>query len=609
MADRSGAPLADVCVTTGAGRQAPAVTSPEGDYVLHDVAPGRTTVEFIPNCGAAPQPRNLLVQWWSGQDSAATATPVKVVVGALTTGFDATLQEGGVVAGVVHGLSLHQLGGVFLSLLPYPGPSGDIADALVGTSGAAAATAADAQTVSTNLAADGAALVRSPAAPGRFEGVGIPTGSYLLMAESLDSLLASVVFHGGAGSAGTSPFTALSVTAGATTEGANLDFPPTGILSAHVSFPTGEAEHSVCLVLLPRSAPLGLFLAEPLRPDGTFTVSGVSAATYRLQFDPCEATNVAPATIETSVLGGATTVVAATLPVGSVISDTVTGAGRPLRGACVTATSIDGSSSLPALAVTDRQGSYRIEGLARGTYGLGASACRKSQLANSVYPSPVTIGTAQRIEGLKLELTFGGTITGTVEAATVRPVGGLCVLAFRRPGGAVHVAVSARHGSYTLRDLGAGRYTLAERPGCGSDLLWTPVYAGGSLVPDGGSVVSVAAGRTTSGVDISVPRGGSISGLVTAASSVAPPSGVCVVAVPRSSTGLASSFASTANGSYTISGLAPGKYRVGFASGCGADGFRTLWYRDSLSERSTTLVTVVAGTATSAIDVRLAAGS
>jgi hypothetical protein len=100
---------------------------------------------------------------------------------------------------------------------------------------------------------------------------------------------------------------------------------------------------------------------------------------------------------------------------------------------------------------------------------------------------------------------------------------------------------------------------------------------------------------------------GAISGTVTAAAGGATLSGICVTATPPGPGGGSATTAS--DGSYTISGLAPGPYSVEFATGCGNTGnYAPQWWNGASSQTSGTPVQVSAGATASPIDAQLQAG-
>jgi outer membrane protein OmpA-like peptidoglycan-associated protein len=103
---------------------------------------------------------------------------------------------------------------------------------------------------------------------------------------------------------------------------------------------------------------------------------------------------------------------------------------------------------------------------------------------------------------------------------------------------------------------------------------------------------------------------GSISGTVTAAVG-GDLGGVCVVALLNGSD-IAASAVTAVNGTYAISGLAPGNYGVYFEPGCGGGDYATQWYSGTLSGTQSSPGILVATTATSPainINALMSAGS
>jgi hypothetical protein len=100
---------------------------------------------------------------------------------------------------------------------------------------------------------------------------------------------------------------------------------------------------------------------------------------------------------------------------------------------------------------------------------------------------------------------------------------------------------------------------------------------------------------------------GAISGIVTAANGGATLGGICVTATPPGSGG--GSAVTGSDGTYTISGLAPGGYSVEFATGCGNTGnYAPQWWNGASSQSSGSPVQVSAGATASPINAQLQTG-
>ncbi|HEY1644508.1 MAG TPA: carboxypeptidase-like regulatory domain-containing protein [Streptosporangiaceae bacterium] len=99
---------------------------------------------------------------------------------------------------------------------------------------------------------------------------------------------------------------------------------------------------------------------------------------------------------------------------------------------------------------------------------------------------------------------------------------------------------------------------------------------------------------------------GGISGTVTSGQGGPALSGACVRVVPRAAGRAAGFTATTAGGSYRVTGLAPGRYTVRFSSGCGASGYATQWWPDAATAGAAAVITVPSGAVTTGIGAALA---
>jgi hypothetical protein len=163
-------------------------------------------------------------------------------------------------------------------------------------------------------------------------------------------------------------------------------------------------------------------------------------------------------------------------------------------------------------------------------------------------------------------------------------------------------------GSYTIRGLPSGSYTLLySATGTGFALSGTYVD-GGALSYDLGSATQYAVtGGTTTSASFSVPAVGGISGTVTD-SSGAPLAGVDVADYDASGVRLSADAATTAvDGTYTIADLLPGSYEIEF-SGLAGSNLAAAYFGGS-SFATATKVTVASGATTPSINAALGAGA
>ena len=147
---------------------------------------------------------------------------------------------------------------------------------------------------------------------------------------------------------------------------------------------------------------------------------------------------------------------------------------------------------------------------------------------------------------------------------------------------------------------------------------WLPQWYRGFTTffpPRKPTLVRVAAGRTTSGIDAALKLGGEIDGTVRSKSGKTL-SGVCVGAVRAGKVTFpagvlsAPSPASGRHGGYALHALFPGKYVVEFTLGCGNRGnYAPQWWRDSATRGHATAIRVAGGKVVRHVDAALPPGA
>jgi hypothetical protein len=242
---------------------------------------------------------------------------------------------------------------------------------------------------------------------------------------------------------------------------------------------------------------------------------------------------------------------------------------------CVTVFQIPSRSSTNGAVFSGRTsvtpaGRFVLSGLAPGSYGVHFGPCR----AESGF------GTRDTFDSLDSSIGewYGGAARGdgyagaaTLSASVRVPVLGRTVTPLR--------PLILADVDYTAGLSGVARLAA---------MIGRPVATGAAVV----RVAGASAGR--------------ISGTVTDAAGK-PLAGICVAAFPANG-GFATPVATAADGTYTDSGLVPGKLAVGFAPGCGNSGnYLMQWYGGGEFPPGT-LVKVVAGQTTTGINAALQHG-
>lgn len=313
------------------------------------------------------------------------------------------------------------------------------------------------------------------------------------------------------------------------------------------------------------------------------------------------------------VAGQTTTGIDARIPVAGSISGVVRDDdGQPHERVCVSAVPSLAAGNLQVNAVTAADGAYTIERLTPGTYRVQLSDCG-GVTAVRWYPgvlaygdaTPVVVGEAAAVTGIDGVYGRGIHVAGTVRGVDGEPVSGVGV--------AVYDGIT---GSYTGRGAftdAAGRYKIVGLRGTvyklkfyGSrhnDLVerWWP----GVPLQVAAAPVSLVAGVSLDDVDMMLPKGGRITGTVTAPGG-GPAYGVCVYAT-NPLTGQGDGVSTGADGTFVLRALDEGTYRV-FYRGCRTENYAPRYYGGTDDPATADPVVVALGEETAGIDAALSAG-
>jgi hypothetical protein len=351
---------------------------------------------------------------------------------------------------------------------------------------------------------------------------------------------------------------------------------------------------------------------------GQYTLSGLASGYYTLSFAPsynalAPVKEYVPSLDEhaAGVREPANTTLNVSLLHGGKVTGRVTdGSDIPLSNINVYAS--DGV--MGASGNTNMNGEYTITGLPSGAYTITFTPWSSmAQFAIQNYSVTVSVAAPNTTPDVNGVLTvMAGFITGTVRVAdTGLPVSfGQVVIQgidnHYEGYGYIPCYCGLPAGSYGFRGLAPGRYrVLASSPGS----VYIPTYYGGAFTAESATVITVTSGVTRTGVDITLPAGGQISG------TVADTGGYLVtdigVDVLDAGGALVASSTTNNSGAYVTSpGLPSGNYRVHFHSGsskwfCTTDFYSTRYYSGSNSLEQATLVSVVQGSVTSNVDAVL----
>jgi hypothetical protein len=338
---------------------------------------------------------------------------------------------------------------------------------------------------------------------------------------------------------------------------------------------------------------------------GTYTISTLKPGKYTVTFSGCGSTagygygTHAYAT-PVKVLGGATTkgINAVLTSTGGVISGTVTAAtgGAKLAGICVVAQSLSGD----VRATTASNGTYDVAGLVPASYSMSfAPGCGNSgnYLSNRP-PGTVTVAAGSTAKHVNAAMVSGGRITGTVTAgsASGAKLAGICVDAYAT--GGYGTGTTTATGTYSIKGLTSATYFIDFTTGCGN----TDKFGYQQFQQTG---VTVTEGTTTPDVNVAMIAEGGISGTVTDSTNGAKLSGMCIYLSTGSNGPGGPNGSTIGNGTYAITGIAPGTYNVGINDGDYGCGNVSPYGYGAFT--TTAAITVRAGKSTS-LDAALVAG-
>jgi hypothetical protein len=554
------------------------VTNAQGQYSA-SLPPGTYKVRFNGGCGSTSQ---YVTQWNGGFSQPSDAPAVDVNAG-ITTNVPAVI-------------------------VATSGSTGSISGVVTSGGTGVSGICIDAQAVS----AGGPPGFVSTGAGGTYTLGGLNPGTYI------------VEFSDGCGQTGSYSAeyyknqaaewqaTWLSVSAGQTVTGINASMTAGGSIGGTVTGTGGAPLDNVCV---DASSP-AYFGTTRTGTNGAYSISGLPPSTYTVTFSPCGAGPYMPTSSIAVVTTNATTTVNATLALGATISGTVTnGSGTGLGYVCVDISPVGQSSYFYYSAMTNgTSGSYQIT-VPAGTYTVEFGCSNQGGLSTQWYHSassavsatPVTVaadGSAPNIDG---ELLPTGSVSGIVTGLGGAPVKGACVDAVAPGQVTVSSTQTSSTGAYSITGLDPGSYHVLVA-GCTGGADYVSTWYPNATQASDAKWVTITSGAATANINVPLTIGGSISGVVTTTTGVAP--GTTCVDVFRGSSMVGYAFMGTPGvDSYTVAPLAPGAYQVEFVPGCGTtngEGLASQWYDAASTQAAAATVIVQASQDLTGVNAQLA---
>ncbi|MFH1216152.1 MAG: carboxypeptidase regulatory-like domain-containing protein [Pseudomonadota bacterium] len=407
----------------------------------------------------------------------------------------------------------------------------------------------------------------------------------------------------------------ISVVGGEVTGGVNVSLALVGSISGTVTADdTGLPLADIWVVAYSEESWFGTGTHTDI--NGNYTVSGLIPGTYSVYVSGSVsyAAELYNNTYDWSfrspvtVIGGVDTgAINAGLALAGSISGTIIAddTGLPLVGIEIYAYDSSGGS-VRGFGYTDVNGNYTITGLPPGDYRLYVDG-------NGIYigeyydntlswddSTLVSVTGGVVTGGVNAGLMSAGSISGTITADdTGQPLAGVQVFAESDEGDWGYAFTDA-NGNYTITGLGTGDYRVWIY---GNDDNYIGEYYDNASSWNDATLVSVATGVETGGVNAGLSLGGAIAGTVTADDTGLPLADVYVYA-ESDENGWGEGEYADENGNYTITGLPPGDYRVQIYY-WGDESYLGEYYDNTYNWEDATWVTVTIGAVTDDINAAL----
>jgi hypothetical protein len=363
------------------------------------------------------------------------------------------------------------------------------------------------------------------------------------------------------------------------------------------------------------SGPDGVFSLGALAPGDYFVRADPSLSDgqyfFRTFFDGGETIDDATAI---SVAATDITGVDIDLPAGGTIEGVVreAGTGVLLEGIDLDVFAIDGDR-LDLDANTASDGSYQLGVLLPGFYLLRADPAPSDGFAITYYidaigllgATPVIVSAGGPTTGIDIALEPSGSISGLVVATIGGPVDAMDIDVYdaasdeRLPQG----AVSGPDGSFRVDQLKTGTYKLRADPAIEDGLALRYYDAQDRRAT--ADIIAVAAGVETSGIDLVLEPGATISGTVTDLAGTTALEDVELSLVEPVTFALFDQAEPTdAEGRFTLFAVAAGNYLIRATPPAG-EPFEITWFGGSTDPDLATVVPVSTGAALTDIDIAL----
>jgi hypothetical protein len=263
----------------------------------------------------------------------------------------------------------------------------------------------------------------------------------------------------------------------------------------------------------------------------------------------------------------------------------------------------------------DETGSYAFAGIAPGSYVVQFSDAGESGFSDQWWKNAATrqlattivLASGQSETAINASMTTGASLAGTVTTSATPPVplANALVTVSDSAGDFVADAPTDAAGAYSITGLSAGSYHLGFAAPEGS--LYSDEWWQNKANLETATPIVVAAGVQLTGYDAQLASAGAISGTVTGSGTPAPGlEGVAVTAYDDSGDEV-SSAVTGASGTYLVTALAAGTYRLHFETWA-LPAYAPQWWKDKPNFDEALDVVVTAGNTTTGRNTVLKSG-
>jgi hypothetical protein len=263
-------------------------------------------------------------------------------------------------------------------------------------------------------------------------------------------------------------------------------------------------------------------------PDGTYTVAGLTAGSYKVHFDAGYSSYASQWYNNKNEFDTADAVAVATANVTADINATLTARGGisgKVNDAAgvgiynVVVVAVDACGNNVNEATTGPDGTYTVAGLGTGSYRVQFYAGYSPTYAFQWYDNKPTEASANAVtvsaphvtSGINAKLAVGGGISGKVTNSGGAAIADICVEVYDTDGNWVNENLTGEGGSYIVISLGTSSYKL-KFYSCGS--AYTSEWYNNKSSFDAADTVAVTAPNIISGIDavlagsVRIMRGG-----------------------------------------------------------------------------------------------------